>query len=411
MSFFTFTRTAAPATPALNKSTVYIDTADRRAKTIDDNGVISTLVNDGLQDRNNITNAGFMIQQRVATAATAIPAVSTTTRAGQVSDRWAVTAGNVTTCQWTQTDTSATPEVGLESRFYGRITQITNAAKFILSQVLVNSEMAHLRGKKVRVSIKLKQFVGSNQVYKLGLVQLAALGTADTMPAFTSAIGADGIAPTWGANLAAITPDASPTAETGTINGAYVDCTSATTWTRYSAVFTVPTDAKNLVFVLWKNGVGLATDSVGVAEAQITQGAEIVDYIQVPHAEELVRCQRFFAKSFPLTVVPAAAVAVATGGNGETGIIARAAATALAATIRIIFPVRMWRTPTLTLFTPVGAGAVPFRINGTTPAVQTVAATTGLLDMGAVVTATGDAAGVVGDLVGVHYTAEAEFIT
>ena len=59
-------------------------------------------------------------------------------------------------------------------------------------------------------------------------------------------------------------------------------------------------------------------------------------------------------------------------------------------------------------YTPVGAGAVPYRITGTTPAVQTAFSQNGLTDRGMVVTATGDANGAVGDLVGVHYTAEAE---
>lgn len=68
----------------------------------------------------------------------------------------------------------------------------------------------------------------------------------------------------------------------------------------------------------------------------------------------------------------------------------------------------MHATPTLTLFAPVGAGSAPYRISGTTPAVQTSPATTGLLDTGAVVSSTGDASGAVGDLVGVHWTADCE---
>lgn len=416
MSRVNLTKVAAPSTPAASTAELYIDTTDRRAKIIDENGVISTLNSDGLHSRNNITNGGMMIQQRVATAATAIPSVSTTTRAGQVADRWAVTAGNVTTCQWSQVDTAGTTEVGLESRYYGRITQITNAAKFIFSQVLLNSEMSHLRGKKVRLSFKLKQFVGSNQVYKIGLLQLAAAGTVDVMPAFTSAIGADGIAPTWGTNIAAITPDASPTAETGTINGAYVDATSATTWTKYSGVFTVPTDAKNLIVVLWKNGVGLATDSVGISEVMLTQGPDIVDYVQVPHAEELIRCQRFFCKSFPLTVVPAASLTEATAGSGVTGIVGKAATgTVLGSQFPIQFPVVMWKVPTITYFTPTAAGAQVMRLSGTTPIVQQSTATraNSLTDRGCTVTCTTEASAnvVIGDLVGVHYTAEAEFIT
>ncbi len=405
------TKSEAPATPATDKANVYIDTADFYAKAINSNGVISTLSNDGLQDRNALTNGGFMVQQRVAVASTAIPSVSTTTRAGQVADRWAVTTGHATTTSWAQTDTSSSVESGLQSRYYGRITQATNAAKFILSQFMINSDMAHLRGKKVRLSCKLKQIVGSNQVYKLGILQLAPAGTVDVCPTFSSAIGASGVNPTWGTNLSAITPDASPTGENGTINGSYLAITSTAGWVRSSCVFTIPTDAKNLCVVLIKDATGGATDSAGVAEFSLTQGPDIVDWVQPPLAEELIKCQRFYCKSFPLTVVPATGIAVATGGNGETSVITKAGAVALASTIQIRFPVRMWKTPTMTLYAPVGAGAVPYRINGTGPAAQTTAATTGLLDMGAVVTSTGDAAGAVGDLVGVHYAAEAEFVT
>ena len=413
MSFINLTKVAAPSTPAANSNEVYVDTADGYTKQLDSNGVISTLSNDGLQDRNILTNGGMLIQQRVAAASTAIPGVSTTTRAGQVADRWAVTTGNVTTTLWQQVDTSGAVEALLQSRYYGRITQATNAAKFIFSQFNVNSRIAHLRGKKVRLSCKIKQFVGSNQTYKLGLLQLTAAGTVDVCPAFTSAIGADGVAPTWGTNLAAITPDASPTGENGTINGAYLDITSTAGWVRSSVVFTVPSDAKNLCVVLWKSAAGGATDSVGVAEFQLTQGPDIVDFIQSPPVDELIECQRFFSKSFPMTVVPAASVSEATGGSGVSGMIGKATATALAANFPIQFPVAMWRVPTITYFTPTAAGAQCFRLSGTTPAVQTATATrtSSLTDRGCVVTATGDAAGAIGDLVGVHYTAEAEFIT
>jgi len=410
MSFINLNKGAAPSAPSSNLGSVYMDTTDNRLKFIDYNGVINILTNDGMQDRNTITNGGMIIQQRVATASTAIPSVSTTTRAGQVADRWAVTTGNATTTSWAQIDTQGSIETGLESRYYGKITQATNAAKFIFSQFIINSEMAHLRGKKVRVSCKVKTFVGSNQTYKLGLLQLTAAGTVDVCPAFSSAIGASGVNPTWGTNLATISPDASPTGENGTINGAYLEITSTAAWVRSSCVFTIPTDAKNLCVVLIKDATGGTTDSTGVAEFQMTQGPEIVDYVEPPMSETYERCARFFAKSFPLTVVPAASVAVATGGNGATNTITRAAATALASYINIQFPIKMFKTPTLTQFGVTGAGAVPWRISGAASAAQTVSAVTGLLDTGAVVSSTGDAAGVVGDLVAVHYTADAEFV-
>lgn len=414
MSILRFTKVAAPATPAANKIAVFVDTNDRKIKTIDDNGVISVLVNDGLQDRNIVTNGGFNTQQRVATASTAITGVSTTTRAGVVADRWSVTASVVTaTARWAQIDTAGAQDTGLQSRYYGSMISDTAGRKYLLSQWILSSEMSHLRGQKVRLSIRHNQKVGSGQTYKLGLLQLAVAGTVDTSPAFLSGAFSTvtGTDPTWGTNLAAITPDASPTGENGTITGSYLNVTSvATTWTRSSCVFTVPTNAKNLVVVFFSDATGGTTDNISVAEVNLTQGPDIVDYKEAPIAETLTRCQRFFAKSFPLTTVPAASLTEANAGTGAAGMIGKAAATALAVVINVEFPVPMWKTPTVTLFTPIGAGAVPYRITGTTPAVQTTAAQRGLTDRGLTVTATGDANGAVGDLVGVHYTAEAEFI-
>lgn len=412
MSRIILTKGSQPSTPSANKSAVYVDTNDRRLKQLDENGVVNVLSNAGLMDRNIITNGGFNVQQRMAVASTAIAGISTTTRAGQVADRWAVTASVASNLNWQQVDTSGSPEAGLLSRYYGSIISATAGKRVMLSQFITNADMAHLRGQKARLSVKLNMKVGNAQVFKLGLLQLTSAGTVDTSPAFLSAAFSTtaSVLPSWGTNLSAITPD-SITPENGTINGAFLDITvPQTTWQRSSVVFTIPSTAKNLVVVLFQDVTGGTTDNISIAEFQLTQRQEIIDYVEPPFAETLARCQRFFAKSFPLSVTPAAAVAVATGGNGCINTITRAGATALASHIEILFPVKMFKTPTLTLYAPVGAGSAPFRISGTTPAVQTSPATTGLLDTGAVVSSTGDAAGAVGDLVGVHYSAEAEFI-
>jgi hypothetical protein len=283
----------------------------------------------------------------------------------------------------------------------------------MLSQWILNEDMRHLLGKKVRVSIKHNMKVGTSKNFKLGLIQLTSAGTIDTSPAFLSGAWSvtTGVDPAWNTNLSAITPDPSPTGENGTISGAYLTCaTVENAWTRSSCVFTIPTNAKNLVMVFFADATGGTTDNVSIAEAQITRDPEIVEYVEPPYAITLKRCQRRYCKSFPLTTVPIQSLAVATAGNGVTGIIGKAGATALASYIRIQFPERMFKVPAITLFTPVGAGAVPYRISGTTPAVQTASAQTGIMDYGLVVSATGDANGAVGDLVGVHYTASAEIV-
>jgi hypothetical protein len=160
--------------------------------------------------------------------------------------------------------------------------------------------------------------------------------------------------------------------------------------------------------MVWTNAALAANDELNISEFGLYAGEEIRDWFCRSEAVELGACFRYYEKSFPLLIAPAAAVAVATGGTGTVGIIGKAAATALAVHIPIKYCVMKRIAPTVTLFTPVGAGAVPYRIDGTTPAVQTAAAQVGPTQWGVTVTATGDAAGTVGDLVGVHWTADAE---
>jgi hypothetical protein len=220
-------------------------------------------------------------------------------------------------------------------------------------------------------------------------------------------MGATGVDPTLtaAANLAYITPQS--TEPTGTIVGNGVDCVLTNGWVRYSAVFIVPASAKNLIPSVWTNAAVAANDELNICEFGMYAGEEIRDWYPRSEAVEMDALMRYYEKSFPLLVAPAAAVAVATGGNGSTGLIGKAGATALAVHIPVQFRVMKRITPTMTLFTPVGAGAVPYRIDGTTPAVQTAVAQTGVTQNGLMVTATGDAAGTVGDLVGVHWVADA----
>ena len=406
------TKGAAPSTPASNKVEIFIDNNNRTCS-IDDKGVISVFNHNGLDERNILVNGGFGVQQKVAVASTAIAGISATTRGGVVADAWSVTSSVASNLNWQQVDTGSAPEIGLNSRYYGSIIAASAGKKVMLSQWILNEDMRHLLGRKVRVSIKHNMKVGTSKTFKLGLLQLTSAGTIDTSPAFLSSAwsATTGVDPAWNTNIAAITPDASPTGENGTITGAYLNiATVENVWTRSSCVFTVPTNAKNLIMVFFADATGGTTDNVSIAEAQVTLGADLVDYLEPLFSENINRCLRRYCKSFPLTTVPAASIAVATAGNGVTGIIGKAGATALACYIKIQFPVRMFKVPAVTLFTPVGAGAVPYRISGTTPAVQTAVAQTGVMDYGLVVSATGDANGAIGDLVGVHYTASAEIV-
>jgi hypothetical protein len=274
---------------------------------------------------------------------------------------------------------------------------------------------------KVRVSVKLNMKVGAAaQIFRLGLLKLTQAGTVDVCPAFLSGAfsASTGTDPAWGTNLLPITPDAAPTPENGTITDNYCNiAVPANAWQRSSAVFSVPADAKNLVMVVFSNATGGTTDALGTAEFQITQGPDIVDYVEPPQAETLLRCLRFFCKSFPLTIPPAASVTLANGGYGVTAPQVKAGSgIALAAHFHIQFPIPMWKAPSaVTLYTPVSAGSVAYRHEGTTPAVQgaTTVMASSITNNGCEVSMTTEASvnGVIGDLCSVHYAAEAEFLT
>lgn len=418
MSRLILTKTSTPNTPAANKSAIFVDTNTRRLSQIDDTGLVTAFNLGGQRDRNILVNGGFNIQQRVAPASTAIAGISTTTRAGQVADRWAITTSTASNLNWAQIDSAASVETGLLARYYGSIIKASAAKKVMISQFILNADMAHLRGQRVRLSVKTNIKVGNAQTLKLGLLQLTAAGTVDTSPTFLSGAwsASQGTDPAWGTNLAAIAPDAAPTPENCAVSGSYLAISAQqTTWLRSSGCFTVPTNAKNLVFVLFSDDVGGSTDNISVAEFQLTQGQEIVDYVEPPQAETLMKCQRFFAKSFPLAITPAASVSLANGGYGAMGLLAKAGSgTAQGSIINIAFPVRMWKVPAITYYTPTTTGALVYRHTGATPAVQGTTATlaNSLTDIGAIVTATNEATanGVVGDLVSIHWSAEAEFI-
>ena len=419
MSKILFTKSAAPTSPGANKTAIFFDTDDLRFEAKDENGVISYLADNGHKGLNIIHNGGMRVQQRQVPASTAIAGVSTTTRAGQVADRWAVTTTDVgATLSWQQVDAAGTQESNLSARYYGSIIVATTGRKVMLSQVILSSDMEHLRGRKVRVSIKANQKVGSGQIYNLGLLQLQNAGVVDVMPAFlTGAWSAvSGTDPSWGTNLAAIAPDASPTGEGGTISGNWLQCTSvATTWTKYSAVFSIPTNAKNLVFVFFQNTTGGTTDNISISECMITEGSELVDYTELPLGYEIAVCQQFFSKSFPYAILPADGTSVANAGYGPSGpVLIAGSGTALSVQLPIQFPIPMWKVPAITYYAPVSGTGTIYRHTGGTPAAQGATATVAstLTEIGCTVQCAAEATinAAVGNWCSVHWKAEADFI-
>jgi hypothetical protein len=407
VSQFILNKVATPSTPATNKVAIFYDTADGKVKCIDQTGVVSAVQLDGWRDRPILFNGSFEFWQRQ------VPATVTTYSSvgGRVycADRWWTSNENASITA-ARIDTESSKETGLGTRYYGQFAKLTTTGKFMVGQTLGATTIMNMRGSKVRVQFLIK--ASQALTIRMGLIQLAAAGTVDTVPinagTFVTAWGANSTDPTLGSNLAYITPDAN-SADGGTISGNGMSCSAGTTWARYSCTFTPPNDCHDLSIAVWTDSQFTAGQSLSIAEVGIYDGPEVrTNFVPYPSILEQQRLHKYYQKSFPLGTAPAASLTVAAAGNGATSLIGKAGATALAVHIPITFQIRMRAAPTVTLYTPVAAGAVPYRIDGTTPAVQTAVAQTGLTDFGLVVTATGDAAGTVGDLVGVHWTAESE---
>ena len=394
--------------PAANYGVIYMDTADNKIKFKDDRGVVSILSSTNLRSANYIDNGGMMIQQKIAVASTAIAGITTTTRAGVVADRWAVTTSVASNLNWQQVDTSAAAEAGLSARYYGSIISTNAGKKVMLSQWLINRDIANLRGKKVRLTVNIKQKVGSAQTYKLGLLQLTAAGTIDVSPAFLTGAWSTttGVDPAWGTNLSPITPQ-STGMRNGTISGNFLAITTSAAWQKCSVVFTLPADFKNLVPVIFSDATGGTTDNISLSEISLTIGEDEQDWEEESFDQQLQKCQQFYNKTFAYGTVPVQNAGAATGSCQNDIVIA--GAVALACTIQWRFPVKMWRTPvTVTSYSPAAATVEVFNITGAVA--HTATTLIAQLDESVTYTSTGNAAGTVGQRGGLHITASAEIV-
>lgn len=389
---------AAPNTPVAGKVSFFVDSADKRAKQKDEFGVVSALVGGGV-DRNLLINSGFYLAQRQAPGT--LTTYSNTTGRTFGADRWGMTNENAS-IQYQQVDSIAAPETGLLSRFYGKFKKLTSAGKMVISQVIEGIEGAVVRGRTVRVQLKMKSSVA--MTVRVGVLQLNSAGTVDTMPAtFVSAFGAAATDPTWGTNLAQIAPT---TAQNATISASGLTCLVTTAWQQFSGTFDIPSTTRNIMLVIWTHNQPAANDELNLTEAGIFDGAELLDWTPRLLSDEVTMSQRYYAKTFGVNVAPVQNAGVATGCL--RGILGKAGAVALAAQGQWRFPVPMRVAPTTITFYNPAAANVQVRQIGGTAADLTATASANPTDTSVDFTATGVAAGTVGDQFGLHISVDSE---
>lgn len=390
------TEGGAPTTPAATKQAIWLDSTEHRWKVKDQYGQTYPLQPADARGRNLIVNPAFGFAQRQ------VPGTLTTYSSGNgrafCADQWCITNENASV-QFQRAEVASAPETGLLDRFYGTFKKISSNGKFTVSQVIEANDGIRVRGRTVRVQLKIKS--SASRTMRVALLELSSAGTTDTIPGtFITAHNSASTDPTWGTNLAALTP---VSAITGTISGAGMSCAVTTAWQQFSATFSTTSTTKNFVLVIFSDAQVVVNDTVSIAEVGLYDGPEIREWAPLPWELELIRCQRFYAKTFPIDTAPAQSA-------GLTGAIrfpvTIAGASAGCAVVTWAFPVRMRGTPTMTYFNPSNADAFVRNVTAGTNATATASIATSLDDKSVGINCTGLAAWTVGQELAVHATAE-----
>lgn len=398
MSYLTLNVGSMPVGVA-DKVQLAADT-DNQLKYVDENNVVHYVA--GQKRPNLVRNSGFWFWQRVGSAAVA-QAGSATDRT-KTADGWSHVGQNFTP---SRVDADAATEVGLQGRYYASFLKTTGTGKLLLVQPIEGVDAEAVRSRVVRVQMWARCITGTN-TFRLGLIQLQAAGTTDTVPSasFSTALNGAGSDPTLGTNLAYVAPIAGSITDNGTIAGNALTCSVTTAWQRFGAVFTVPSNSKNLLPAIWSDGVLAVNDGLDITQVSVTDGYEVVDWTPNSMADELNRCLRYYWKSFSLDTAPAQNVGVSSGCI--RGTLVKAVATALAVQLFQRMPMVMRsNAPTITTYNPAVANA-QVRQTGGTAADMTATATAFDGFSSLTITATGAATGALGDQVQVHATVDAE---
>jgi len=399
---------AAPATPSSGNNTLYVEGSGSSfnlgiVKSLDASGVLAIL---SPGDRGNrIRNSGFLFAQRQAPGS----ATTYSSTAGRAisADGWGITNENASATYQRIDTLNATPDTGLQGRYYGQFLKTTSTGKLVATQVIEGTDTAALRGRVVRFQLWMKGTAGMN--VRLGVIALGSAGTIDTPPAtYISAFGAGGTDPTLGTNLTYVTPINTVQTDTGGagVNGNAVDCVLTTAWQRFGHVFTVPSNCLNLIVSIWSNAQLTATNGFNLAQASLTDGYEIQDWMPQPIGLEFAKVCRFYQKSFAVDTAPAQNTGVATGEYHAIAGKAGAVANAGFGPGRMPVPMRI--APGLTLYNPAAANA---QVRDLTAAVDHSA--TAVTDGAAggqefMVGSTGNASTAVGDRIAIHWSADSE---
>lgn len=392
----------APYTPGTTGAQVWFDSTRRLWRSIDDQSVVTDLFGGSSAQSNLISNSSQRIWQRQTPGSYANTISSATARTYGLADRWAGTTQNGTV-GGRRIDTQASIETGLNSRYYSDLIKNTTG-KLIISTGLPAQLSFPLRSQTVYFGFKCKLGAGTDWTnLRFGLASYS--GTADsTVVTFLSGFGASTADATLAANYAYAPPLVVISGTSFDSQG--VSATISSTWTRYGALFTVPSTCRNLVAMVWSRDQVVGNSVLFFAEPVLTAGPTAVDWAPPNETAEYADCARFFQKTSAIDVAPAQNLGVNTG---EFRFLAGLAGALGERSNTYVWPFRLRATPTTT--TTYNPAATNAQVRDVTAAADcTATAVAGSVDSGLYVTATGAAGTLAGDHLGIHLSADAEIL-
>ena len=225
-----------------------------------------------------------------------------------------------------------------------KLTVVSATEKWGLLQILENRISAAHRSDDVVISFYAKS---SSAAADLSFKLVSWAGTADAPTTdLVSAWGATGATdPTAITNWTIVAagsgedePDALPNA-----------------WTRYEASFTVPFTANNIGVFVYNRSDETAGQSISIANMKLEAGTTASSYIREPYEVSVLRCQRFFVKTFPLETQPTENIASFVDALGSVTYAEGGASYQLWHTWNL--PTEMLAVPTVTTYNPHSTGS------------------------------------------------------
>lgn len=197
-------------------------------------------------------------------------------------DGWKVGIQNaiaVAQAQYQRTDTNGALETGITARMYGTVKMTAAASKAMLYQPIEGSVGFPLASRTVTFQVKLK--ASTARTLNIGVLALGSGGTIDTIAGQLNTAWANGAGsdPTWAANV--------------TLQGSKVACAVTTSWKLFSVTVTLPSNAKNILPVIWADSQLAINDTFSVTECQLFDGSTAQAWLPPTLNNVLAACQRY----------------------------------------------------------------------------------------------------------------------